>query len=165
MKVRPWCGAIKRWNCTWNRCPWARKWFSQLVTHKKTLENMTHNRCEAFSVMDHAAGGEMLWSPYELDNVFPAESFRQVSIETEALLLDMLWFPLYHSRPALLNGTNHKAHIKSCSSPLSQTRADDPQDRSFLVLRCERLRLATMAALIHILMTSQTEILDFANML
>lgn len=40
---------------------------------------MTHNRCEAFSVMDRAAGGEMLWSPYELDNVFPAERFRQVS--------------------------------------------------------------------------------------
>lgn len=31
--------------------------------------------------MDHAAGGKMLWNPYELDNIFPAESLWQVLIE------------------------------------------------------------------------------------
>jgi len=48
-----------------------------------------------------------------------------------------------------VNGTDHhKAHIKSCSSPLVQTRADDPQDRSLLVLAVWKMSLATVAALI-----------------
>lgn len=89
-------GAIKRRNC-----PRARNWFSQLVAHKKTVENHTHSICEGFS---RSCSGrcKTVWASYELDDVFPAESLRQGSHwrrgqrgGAEALQLDTFWFPRF----------------------------------------------------------------------
>lgn len=144
MQVCPWCGATKRWN-RHEITALGQESHSRSSLHPRKLLKMTRYRCEAFSVMDHAAGGEMFWNPYELDNIFLLRASGRCPMErlargasflhtrNRSSTIRYVLVSLYHSRPALVNGTNHKAHIKSCSSPLVQTRADDPQDHSLLV--------------------------------
>ncbi len=63
-----WCN--KKMELTWNDCPRARKWFSQLVT-QENCGNKTHSRCEACYVWTVRQGANcseilMSWTIYFL---------------------------------------------------------------------------------------------------
>lgn len=130
-------------------CPWAWR-FHQLVRGKKpsTLKARGSYSMDFILCIDHAVGRTRCLQILMSLTIYPAESYWQLDIcevikgttsntlEQKLSNLDMLSFSLNHSNQWI--GPITKAHIKSCSSPLFQPRAGNPQESSLLLLQCGR---------------------------